>query len=186
MPAKCISDGCQRNPEPHNKDGYCGVCHKVLARLQQTQGARYQVIDGRRNTNTNMNNDLVPDVNNAVEFPDLTVDQVPPLDMTKIQEMYRKVINGEAVENNEVIKLTFGMMLHVVASLKKVDDVKILAQNNRDRITALEAKVGGSEEVATALGLALQNLPLPIGGAGELQNVRNDLAEIKAQGVDVN
>ena len=163
MPAKCISDGCQRNPEPQNKDGYCSVCHRVIAKLQQTQGARYQVVDGRRNTNTNMDNDLVPDVNNAMEFSDLTVDQVPPLDMNKMQEMYRKVINGEAVENNEVIKLTFGMMLHVVASLKKVDDVKILAQNNHDRITALEAKVGGSEEVATALGLAVQNLPLPIG-----------------------
>ena len=130
MPAKCLSDGCQRNPEPH-KDGYCGVCYRLIARFQQNRGARDQVIDGRRNINHNGDNDLVPDVNNIGEFPAPTVAQLPPLDMNKMEEMYRKVERGEAVENNEVIKSTFGMMLHVAASLKKVDDVKILAQNNR-------------------------------------------------------
>ena len=180
---KCISEGCQRNCEPR-KDGYCGVCYRLVSRFQQNRFARGQAVDQRRNIGQNDGN-MVPDINNQAEFPGAAAAQRPPLDMTKMEELYRKVEAGEAVENTEVIKSAFGMMIHVAASLNKVDEVKNLAQDNRNRIAALEAKVGGAEEVATTLGLAVQNLPLPIGGAGELENVREAFAEIRAQGVDV-
>ena len=150
---------------------------RVANKFRLNRGARDEVVNGRRNIDNDGDN--IGD--NIGEFP--PPQNLPPLDMAQMEELYRKVNNGEAVENDAVIKSAFGMMMHVASSLNKVNNVNDLAKNNRDRISALEAKVGDAGEVATSLGLAIQNLPLPAGGASEIDNVREALSHIRAPGV---
>ena len=184
MPNKCKNsqDGCQRNADL-NHDGLCGVCHRVTERLQQARGARDQVVNDRRNLGGQP-----PDLNNQIEFPGAAAAAIdlPALDMTKMNRLYQQVNNGEEVSNQELMSSAFSMMMHMATNMNKVNDIRVDVQKNKDRISALEAKVGSAEEVATQLGLAIQNLPLPTNGTSELNNARSALAEIRATNVDVN
>ena len=78
----------------------------------------------------------------------------------------------------------FGMMLNVVSKQAESDNLKTEVRGNTDRITELEAKVGGPDQISEKLGLAIRNLPLPAVGSSELDNVREALTEIRAPGVD--
>ena len=98
-------------------------------------------------------------------------------------DLYRQVRDGEEVSNQDLMTSVFGMMLHMSSNMSRVDSIRA---DVTDRISALEAKVGSADEVATQLGLAIQNLPVPTNGNTELQNVRNALSEIRAPNVDVN
>ena len=177
---KCASDGCQRNSDP-NKNGLCGVCHRVIVRFQQNRNARDQQVNDRQG----IDNNEVPNIDNVVEFPDPATVHLPPLDMTEMNRLYQQVADGEMVDNAEVMKSAFGMMMHVAASLNTVNKLKTDIRSNSDRISSLEAKVGGQEEVAVPLGLAIQNLPLP-NGVSEIENVRDAISEIGAPNVITN
>ena len=173
---KCNSDGCQRHSD-QNRDGLCGVCHRVIERIQQNRDARGQMLNDRRNM----------DVNNVVEGPAAAASaDLPPIDMAKMSRLYRKVIAGEEVSSQDLMSSVFGMMIHMSVNMDQVNVIKADVQKNTDRIIALEAKVGNTDEVATSLGLAIQNLPIPENGDNEVQNVRKALNEIHAPNVDVN
>merc|ERR1719186_1019384 len=100
-------------------------------------------------------------------------------------ELYRRVEEGEDVDNKVMMKSVFGILLHNASNMQSVEQVKRTVQDNTDRISALEAKVGSSEEVAVPLGLAIQHMPLPTVGTSDLQNVKEMLAEVRAPGVTV-
>ena len=120
----------------------------------QNRDARDAQVNNRRNFD---NND-VPVLNNGVEFP-APVAQLPPIDMNEMNRLCQAVSDGEEVDSADVMKQTLSMMMHMAQSMTKIDKVKNEVKNNSSKIAALEAKVGGSDEVATALGLAIQNLP---------------------------
>ena len=151
----------------------------------QHQQARDNQINGRRNLGP-------PDVNNVEQFPPAGLggaaalpNNLPPINMDNMVELYRRVEEGEEVDNKVMMKSVFGILLHNASNMQTVDQVKRSVQDNTDRIRALEDKVGSSDEVAVPLGLAIQHMPLPTVGTSDLQNVKEMLAEVRAPGVTV-
>ena len=76
------------------------------------------------------------------------------------------------------------MMLTVLSRQSDTDMLRdeLMAQENR--ISALESKIGTSDEISERLGLAIRNLPMPPDGMSELQNVWLSLNEIHAPGLN--
>ena len=64
------------------------------------------------------------------------------------------------------------------------DRVKTVVQINTSRIEDLESKIGDSNQVSIPRGIAIHHLPPPSPGTSELQQVRNVLAAVRAEGVD--
>ena len=59
----------------------------------------------------------------------------------------------------------------------------MVVQNNTERIQELERKVGDSSEISEKFGIAIRELPLPV-GRSELDLVREALSQIGAPGID--
>ena len=90
---KNSAEVCQRNSD-QNRDGLCGVCHRVTERILQNRDARGQMLNDRRNM----------DVNNGVEVPEATASvDLPPIDMAKMSHLYQQVIDGEEVSSNDLM-----------------------------------------------------------------------------------
>ena len=79
----------------------------------------------------------------------------------------------------------YGMLLNVLSKQTENDGIKQEVKSNSERIKELEAKVGNADEISEKLGLVIRNLPMPVEGMSELENVREALIEIRAPGVDV-
>ena len=76
------------------------------------------------------------------------------------------------------------MMVNLSAKQAEIDTVKTVVKSNTSRIDELESKVGNSNQVSIPLGIAIRHLPPPPQGTSELQQVRNVLAAVRAEGVD--
>ena len=78
---------------------------------------------------------------------------LPPIDM----DQHASAVRGQG----DAMKFAFAMMMHVAVGMDDLKTVRNNVQKNTDRIAALEAKVGSSEEIPVPMGLVTQNLPPP-------------------------
>ena len=109
----------------------------------------------------------MPPNNSQPQFP-------PPVDIQSLQNSYNQLlVNGPQPHTHAEM---FGMMLHLVSRQTENDLVKNEVLRNTQRIQELENKIGDESVVSEKLGLAIRNLPLPINGQTELDNVRHVLA----------
>ena len=72
----------------------------------------------------------------------------------------------------------FGMMLEIVKNQQVTGNLCQTVQSNCERIKELENKVGNSEEISDRLGLLIRNLPMPVSGVTELDQVKDALNQI--------
>ena len=79
----------------------------------------------------------------------------------------------------------FALILNIHSKQSETEAVKIEVKQASSRLDAVEAKIGGPDEVAERLGLAVRQLQLPPHGYTDLDMVRQVLAEIRAPGIDV-
>ena len=86
--------------------------------------------------------------------------------------------------SNKLLVDIYGMMVNLSAKQAKIDTVKTVVQSNTSRIEDLESKIGDSIQVSIPRGIAIHHLPPPSPGTSELQQVRNVLAAVRAEGVD--
>ena len=115
----------------------------------------------------------------------------PPIDVRSLQNSYNHLKNstGSTVTLDILQGLTldmFALMLNIHSKMSENDAFRCEFIKANTRIDALEAKVGGINEVSEKLGLAIRFLPLPPTGYSDLDIARQILAEIRAPGLDVN
>ena len=107
-----------------------------------------------------------------------------PADFSKFEALADKLNNGEQVDQEEVIKTMFGMVLGVAKSIGSVDQVKNDVKLNSERITVLENKHADLDDIPLALGILILNLDLSPAGVSELNYARAVIKEVKAEGVN--
>ena len=115
----------------------------------------------------------------------------PPIDVQSLQNSYNQLKNskGSPVTLDTLHGQTldmFALMLNIHSKMSETDAFRSEVTKANTRIDALEAKVGGINEVSEKLGLAIRFLPLPPTGFSDLDIARQILAEIRAPGIDVN
>ena len=76
-------------------------------------------------------------------------------------------------------------MLNINARQSECDNLRSEVQIVNSRLDAIEAKIGGPNEVAERLGLAIQNLPYPSQGYSDIDVVRYVFSVIQGPGVNV-
>ena len=114
----------------------------------------------------------------------------PPIDVRSLQNSYNQLKNssGSPVSLDTLPGLTldmFALMLNIHSKMSETDAVRCEVKKATTRIEALEAKVGGMDEVSEKLGLAIRFLPLPPAGFSDLDIARQILTEIRAPGINV-
>ena len=80
----------------------------------------------------------------------------------------------------------FALMLNIHSKQSETDEVRSEINHANARLDAVEAKIGGPDDISERLGLAIRPLPLPPHGYTDLDMVRQFLAQIPAPGIDVN
>ena len=90
----------------------------------QHQQARDTQVNGRRQLGP-------PDVNNVEQFPPAGLggaaalpNNLPPINMDNMVELYRRVEDGEDGDNKVMMKSVFGILLHNASSMQSVEQVK--------------------------------------------------------------
>ena len=112
---------------------------------------------------------------------------LPKVDLAELVGNYNQMeTNGTSADTSKVLKDILGVVINMYAKSDDIETVKKVAEENSNRISQLEAKVGKPEDIALPLGLAVRFLPLPCMGVSELDNVRMAFKEINAAGIDVN
>ena len=108
---------------------------------------------------------------------------LPEIDIVALHNCY----NQHKDDSNEspLIRNMFGLMLHLYSRQSESDILKSEMQLVNSRLDAIEAKIGGPDEISDKLGLAVQNVPYPNHGYTDLDVIRHIFAEIRAPGVNV-
>ena len=123
--------------------------------------------------------------------PPLDAAHYPPVDVNiaNFTQTYNDIRNGAAEATpdttNRLLVDIYGMMVNLSAKQSEIDTVKEVVKTNTSRIGELEAKIGNPDQVSIPLGIAIRQLPLPPHGTSELQQARRVLAEVRAEGVNV-
>ena len=89
----------------------------------------------------------------------------PPIDVRSLQNSYNQLKNssGSPVTLETLHGQTldmFALMLNIHAKMSETDAFRSEVKKASARIDALEAKIGGTNEVSEKLGLAIRLLPL--------------------------
>ena len=104
------------------------------------------------------------------------------MDLSTLSKSYHEMRSTGS--ESKVLTDMYGMLLSIVANQDYVYSLKDEIKNHEARLSALESKVGGQEEISERLGLAIRNLPLPPEGMSELSNVGDISNYIQAPGVN--
>ena len=108
----------------------------------------------------------------------------PAIDINSLHNSYNQI---KASNNQPPILLDmFALMLNLQSKQTENDEMRSELQHNTVRLDAVEAKIGGINDVSERLGLAVRRLPLPPTGRTDLEMFRQVIAELRLQGVDVN
>jgi len=130
-----------------------------------------------------------PPANNAPNYPPLNTATPRPLPDINVNAMYDTFSSMESgsgeVNTNTALKDMYGMMLHLFSKSAENDAFKNTVGKCVSRLDSIEAKIGGSDEPAIPLSIAIRFLPLPAPGQTDLQLVKAAFREIPAPGVDV-
>jgi hypothetical protein len=89
------------------------------------------------------------------------------------------------VNTDTALKDMYGMMLHLYSKSAENDVMKSTVVKCVSRLDSIEAKVGGPDEPAIPLSIAVRFLPLPTPGQSDLQLIKSAFREIPAPGIDV-
>ena len=117
-----------------------------------------------------------------VHYPPVEVNLA---DLTQTYNQLRRSGSQVAPDtSNKLLVDIYGMMVNMSAKQSEIDTVKKVVKTNTNRISELEAKIGNADQVSIPLGIAIRHLPPPPQGTSELQQVRNVLAAVRAEGVD--
>ena len=127
------------------------------------------------------------DVFNTQSQSDQNVSQpsLPKVDLKNLISSYENIEStDDSQTNSKVLKDILAVMINVYAKQEDIDAVKKTGEENSFRISQLQAKIGGPDDIALPLGLAIRNLPLPQRGLTELQTVMSVITQVNAPGVD--
>ena len=132
-----------------------------------------------------------PPAHNAANYPHVNTAGAagitpapPPINITNLQKSYNQA-KSTAAESPLLLDM-FALMLNIHSKQSETESFSSDIKQANTRLDAVEAKIGGVNDVAERLGLAVRQLPLPSQGYTDLDMVRRVLAEIRAPGVDVN
>ena len=117
-------------------------------------------------------------------MPRVSAPQPPPIDINKLQNTYNELRTSSA--ESPLMLDMFALMLNIHSKQSETEEFKTELKHTNARLEAVEAKIGGINEVSEKLGLAVRQLPLPTHGYTDLDTVKQLFAEIRAPGVIIN
>ena len=197
----CVNKTCKIKTNINPRNGLCQSCDQFfggLIKKSLNQGRQSAARGAQHGTHRDIDQQDTSDMTNETgnpapsddvfNFPTLDTQSIPQHSLPKV-DLKNLISSYDTLEEdsdpgNKILKNLMGMMMHVYAKQNEIDVVKKTGQENSSRITQLEAKIGGPEDISLRLGLALRFLPLSQGGATELKNVQNAINQVHAQGVD--
>ena len=171
----CAIKNCKIKTGINPKTGLCTSCDQCFSGLnkrmqsQERQSvAREQHLAQRRGGDAHGVVHSEEDQLNPVSEGSL-----PKVDLAELVGNYNQMeTNGTSADTSKVLKDILGVVINMYAKSDDIETVKKVAEENSNRISQLEAKVGKPEDIALPLGLAVRFLPLPCMGVSELDNVR--------------
>ena len=84
-----------------------------------------------------------------------------------------------------LVRNMYALMLNLYSKQAESDSLKSEVQLANSRLDAIEAKIGGPNEIAERLGLAVKYVPFPNPGYTDLDVIRHIFAQIHAPGVNI-
>ena len=190
---KCSVADCNNTRNINSHSRLCGVCEKAanmtnrryLNNVRQTQ-ARLQSQSANRAMDVSLSPELQQPRNtlhDEIQIQGASSNAIaPPVDLNSLRASYDDMVSKSS--EKKIFTDMYAMLMQVMSKQAEHDQLKDVVQDNVDRITELERKVGDSDEISERLGITIRELPLPE-GRSELDLVREALFQIGAPGIDV-
>ena len=168
----CQMKQCSRRKDISPTTHLCPTCEaSITGRVRETnRQSSMERRDSARSSTQNSNRNISPDPENLVDFP--------PIDIDAAKKTFEEI--GDEDPKDRALKYMFGMMISTSSKIQKLDNLEVKVDSLESRMESLESKVGGEEDIAVPLGLAIRNLPIPVNGSSELQQVKFVLGQIGA------
>ena len=196
---KCSTRTCKNTRDVCPISKLCPACDswwKEYSKRQTNQDRQRHARDHSHNSNRNLNspssassseistNPGIPSVQQPGVSHQLPSQALPSIDMGSVLSSYNQLkTNGS--ESPAMLNM-YALMINIHSRQSEIDILKSdLNQTNR-RLEAVEAKIGGPEDISERLGLVVRKLPLPSPGQTDLDLVKMLFAEIKIPGFDLN
>ena len=155
---KCRAGGCRKTARINKDTGLCPKCSL----------------------------DTLDDSNQDSDHEEVVVD------LEKLEEMHVEVAKGNKIDEAEMQRTNLAFQIHVLKALSKksndVDEVKKLAENtkltadnNSEKIKALEDKVGSYDECAIPKSITFQNVTY-FSDYDEIHVIKDILRHVRTEG----
>ena len=109
---------------------------------------------------------------------------LPSIDIDSLHQRYNQLKSSDS-ESPFMLDM-YALMINIHANQSETEVIKSELLKTNSRLDAVEAKIGGADEISERLGLVIRMLPLPQQGETDLSLVRRLFMEMRIPGFDSN